>query len=266
MLIAHVRLSLWDKIYRLPVKDEPVVLGDRVVVKTDFGSELGTVIQVEESAAASEQTLGPKIEGEGTETFRKADYTDLKNGQEREIGKDEVLNYCREAIKKYKLPMKLVDARFPLDGGKIIFAFIAKGRVDFRELVKDLTRRFQKSVRLQQVNVREEVKFCGSIGACGRPLCCATYLQDLGNITLEKAQNQQIVHWGPDRLSGSCGRLKCCLAHEDELYKELAGKLPAIGSKIKTKGGEGEVANWHILKQTVDVRLADGSWLEVPIK
>lgn len=260
MLIAQVRLSLWDKIYYLPVKDEPVVLGDRVVVKTDFGSELGTVIKVEET---TEELKNPE---EGEETFRKANYSDLEKAQEREVGKSEVLNYCREAIKKYNLPMKLVDARFPLDGGKIIFAFIAKGRVDFRELVKDLTRHFQKSIRLQQVNVREEVKFCGSIGACGRPLCCATYLQDLGNITLEKAQNQQIVHWGPDRLSGSCGRLKCCLAHEDELYKELAGKLPPIGSKMKTKGGEGEVANWHILKQTVDVRLADGSWVEVPIK
>ncbi len=258
MLIAKIRLSPWDKTYTLFAPEGPLALGDLVVLKTDFGSEMGTVIALDEIPDASPKEIQPP--------YRRAVSADLEKHQEREIGKQEILTYCRDAIKKHDLPMKLVDARFPLDGGKIIFAFIAKGRVDFRELVKELTRHFQKSIRLQQVNVREEVKFCGSIGACGRPLCCATYLQDLGNITLEKAQSQQIAHWGPDRLSGACGRLKCCLAHEEELYKELAGKLPAIGSKIKIKGGEGEVANWHILKQTVDVRMADGSWQEVPIK
>jgi cell fate regulator YaaT (PSP1 superfamily) len=169
--------------------------------------------------------------------------------------------------------MKLIDVRFSFDGGKIIFAFTSRGRVDFRDLVRDLTHKFQKSIRLQQVNVREEARVTGDVGPCGRTLCCKSFLDDVGNITLEKAQNQQIVHWGPDRLSGVCGRLKCCLEYEDGLYQELAKNLPVIGRRVKTDSGSGEVIGWHILKQSVDVRLdkkdaEDGrpTIIEVPIK
>jgi cell fate regulator YaaT (PSP1 superfamily) len=151
--------------------------------------------------------------------------------------------------------MKVVDAHFSFDGGRLIFPFIADGRVDFRQLVKDLTHHFQKSIRLQQIGIRDEAKITGDFGSCGRQLCCKTHLKSLVSITSELAEVQQIAHRGSERLSGQCGRLRCCLAYEGKNYEELASNLPAIGSTIKTPQGKGEVIGWHTLKQTVDVAL-----------
>jgi len=153
--------------------------------------------------------------------------------------------------------MKLVDVHFSFDEKRVTFAFIAQGRVDFRELVKDLTRYYQKSIRLQQLGIRDEMKMCGDIGPCGRKLCCQGFVRDLGNITSEMAEEQQVAHRGSERLSGCCGRLRCCLSFEKNNYSELAKNLPELGAQVKTETGPGTVVGWHTLKQTVDVRVFD---------
>ena len=163
--------------------------------------------------------------------------------------------------------MKLVDIHFSYDGKRITFAFIAEGRVDFRELVKDLTRKFQKSVRMHQIGVRDEARVAGDIGPCGRILCCKKILKgNYGGTTTEMAYAQQVAHRGLERLSGQCGRLKCCLKYELADYEELKKNLPAIDSIVKTSKGKGKVVGWEILKQVVKVDLGDRTIIEVPIK
>lgn len=270
--VIEVKFSRWDKAYDFDPEDYDIEKGDKVIVKTKFGTEIGTVVRIKEldkkdlsEIEAEEREIKPIV--------RKANLSDLESQQERNLAKEEVMDECDRLVAKYDLPMKLVDARFSFDGGKITFAFTAQKRVDFRDLVRDLTHKFQKSIRLQQINVRDEARLTGDIGPCGRGLCCQNFLEDLGNITLEKAQNQQIIHWGPDRLSGVCGRLKCCLDYEEDMYLELAKNLPAIGRRVKTDSGSGEIIGWHILKQSVVVRLdkdkgdeGRATIIEVPIK
>jgi cell fate regulator YaaT (PSP1 superfamily) len=150
-----------------------------------------------------------------------------------------------------------VDVHFSFDDSRVTFAFIAEGRVDFRELLKDLNKSYKKNIRLQQIGIRDEIKISGDIGCCGRNLCCQSFYKDLGNITSDLAELQQVSHRGAERLSGVCGRLKCCLSYEKELYNELADKLPMIGEKLKTAHGRGSVIGWHVLRQSVDVLLDD---------
>jgi cell fate regulator YaaT (PSP1 superfamily) len=197
---------------------------------------------------------------------RKATKEDLEVLLERNKTKMWAMTECRALITKHSLPIKLVDAYFTFDDARVTFAFIADGRVDFRELLKELNKKFHKNIRLQQLGIRDEIKMTGDIGCCGRDLCCKTHLKELASITSDLADLQQVAHRGSDRLSGVCGRLKCCLLYEKAHYEELADKLPMIGEKIKTEHGKGQVISWHVLKQTVDVLLDDQQTIvEVPI-
>jgi cell fate regulator YaaT (PSP1 superfamily) len=168
--------------------------------------------------------------------------------------------------------MKVVDCHCSFDNQRLTFAFIADGRIDFRNLVKELNKHFQKSIRLHQLGVRDEAKIEGDIGSCGLVQCCKSHLKKLGNVTSDYADIQQVAHRGSERLSGVCGRLKCCLAYENEVYQERAKKLPAIGARVSTKHGRGEIIGWHVLKSTVDVRIDPekdndkGLVVEVPIE
>ena len=144
-----------------------------------------------------------------------------------------------------------------MDNSRITFAFIADGRVDFRDLLKDLNKEFKKNIRLQQIGIRDEIKICGDIGCCGKEVCCKSFYKDLGNVTSELAALQQVAHRGSERLSGVCGRLKCCLTFEQDLYNSLAEKLPMVGEKVSCKHGRGQVIGWHVLKGSVDVLLDD---------
>ena len=193
---------------------------------------------------------------------------DLEKKDELEKKRDETLSVCKKFIEKNQLDMKLVDVHFSFDDKKIIFAFIADGRIDFRQLVKDLIRHFQKNVRLQQLGVRDEAKIDGDIGACGMTQCCKTHLKVLGNVSAEQAEVQQISHRGAERLSGICNRLKCCLRYENDLYIDMSANFPPLGSKVKTPRGKGEVIDWHILKQTVNVKLDEDneSIVEIPLE
>lgn len=258
MKVAGIQFHPWGEIYHFDPKDFDLKAGDKVIVKTDLGLELGTVINLLElDRQASAEPL--KI------VLRPANSDDLRKLEENSKKKNEVLEKCRALIGKYNLPMKLVDCDFAFDGGKITIAFTAEERVDFRELVKDLTRTFQKSIRLEQIGIRDEARRVGDLGPCGRSLCCQRFLKDIGKVTTDLARVQQISHRGSDRLSGFCGRLMCCLAFERSFYEEESKKFPAPESIVKTRQGEGKVLSFNILKKTVNVELGDRNISEIPL-
>lgn len=265
MKVAEIQLNLWDRVYYYLLNDLALNFGDYVVIEANQNTEIGKLIGFKELA---DKDLPLQNEGEGIKSIiRKATLNDLEILEANEKNKDEAIEVCKKMIVKNQLEMKLIDAQFSFDGKKITFAFIADGRVDFRPLVKDLTRHFSKSIRLQQLGVRDEAKINGDVGSCGIVQCCKTHLKVLGNVSADQAELQQVSHRGAERLSGICGRLKCCLRYENDLYKELAQKFPPKGTKVKTPRGKGEVIEWHILKQSVRIRLDDepDTLVEVPI-
>ena len=262
MKIVEIQFTPWGRIYDFDAGDSALGTGDFVVVKTDLGVEIGKVVGTKDLEAKEIETAKLKIKP----IFRKASTADMIKLKEKDGQKKEALTVCKKLVRKYALPIKLIDAHFSFDGGRLTFAFVADGRVDFRDLVKDLTKFFQKSIRLQQLGIRDEAKISGDVGACGRNLCCQKFKKDLGNISSDLADLQQISHRGSDRLTGICGRLMCCLAYEQKNYEEAAKKLPPIGTAVRTDRGRGKVIGWHTLKQSVDVRLEEGTIIEVPIK
>ena len=264
MKLAKIQFNPWDIYYQYLVEDPEIKINDYVIAETETNLEIGKVIEL----AEIEQKKIEEINKEKPLkiVIRKASLKDLEVVENQEKNKDEVLAICKKLITKNQLPLKLIDAAFSFDDKKITFAFIADGRIDFRQLVKDLTRQFQKNIRLQQLGVRDEAKIDGDIGACGIVQCCKTFLHTLGNVSAEQAQLQQVSHRGAERLSGICGRLKCCLRYENDLYNDLAKNFPAIGRLVKTPRGKGEVIDWHILKQMVRVKLSEeDTIIEVPI-
>jgi cell fate regulator YaaT (PSP1 superfamily) len=265
MKIFEVQYNPWDKIVFCPASELDFKLNDQVIINLDTNLEIGRIIGLKDINEKAVEEL--KLTNELPAIIRKATLQDLEKKDELEKRKDEVLVICKKFIEKNQLAMKLVDVHFSLDDKKFTFAFIADGRIDFRQLVKDLIRQFQKNVRLQQLGVRDEAKIDGDIGACGMTQCCKTHLKILGNVSAEQAEAQQISHRGAERLSGICNRLKCCLRYENELYVELGAKFPPLGSKVKTPRGKGIIIECHILKQTVSVRLdEDGETIvEIPL-
>lgn len=249
MKIAQIQFAPWDKVYDFLIPGLEVASGDFVIVGTEMGKELGKIIKIIELLES------PKEDRELKPIIKKADYEDIAK-LPNQAQKEAALEYCRELVEKHNLSMKLVDVHFSLDGSRMNFAFISDGRVDFRELVKDLVAHFNTNIRLTQIGTRDEAKMTGDCGPCGRGLCCRDFLQEFSSITSEMAEAQQVVHRGSERISGMCGRLMCCLSYEYEGYKEMAGQLPPIGTKVNVDGSRGIVIGHHILKQTVDVRLA----------
>jgi cell fate regulator YaaT (PSP1 superfamily) len=267
MKIALVQFSSWDKLGAYDPHDLVVKEGDFVVVSAASVLDLGRVIEIKENAAEGEWELLGSVDRLATDD----DLSAYRDNNPFAV-KQEAIDYCHRLAKRQNLEMKVVDCFFSLDGKRLVFAFIADGRVDFRSLVKDLTRHFQRSIRMHQLGVRDEAKISGDIGSCGKGLCCREHLRTLGNVTSELAEEQQIAHRGSERLSGICGRLKCCLAYEKELYEELIKKLPPVGTRVKTAHGRGVVIGWHVLRCSVDVKIdpdKEGDKqiiVEVPIK
>ena len=260
MKVAQIQFTPWDKVYNFALNSLDIKTGDYVIVETDLGMEMGKVsgfkeinkieTEKEENEASDEEKRELKA------ILRKALPTDLEKLPDYKE-KRKALTICKDLVEKYQLPMKLIDVHFSFDDSRVTFAFISDGRVDFRELVKELTRQFNRSIRLQQIGIRDEAKLMGDYGHCGKQLCCRTFLKDLASITSEMAEAQQCVHRGSDRISGICGRLMCCLAYENKGYEELAKKMPALGAKVSVDGKRGVVVGHHILKQTVDVEFRD---------
>lgn len=249
MIVAGVRFHNQDKNYDFDSSGLDLKLGDVVIVETEIGTESGKVASIEKKSENGEnkESLKPVL--------RVATTTDLDKIKKYQDKVEEAVTYCRESVSKLGLEMKLVDAHFAFDGSRVTLYFTADSRIDFRELVKDLTRKFQKSVRLQQIGSRDAAAKIGDYGICGRKLCCKQYLKEFESITLDTARVQQMEHRGSDRLSGCCGRLMCCLSYEAKTYKELAKKMPAMGEEVMTKSGRGRVVSRNILKQEVQVRL-----------
>ena len=181
---------------------------------------------------------------------------DIKKNEENKRREKEAFNICLEKIKKHKLDMKLIDVEYKFDNTKILFYFTADGRIDFRELVKDLASIFKVRIELRQIGVRDEIRKIGGNGMCGRQLCCCSFLNNFDAVSIKMAKEQNIA-LNPAKISGNCGRLMCCLKYEAEVYEEKLKKLPKIGAIVKTPEGEGEVCSIETLKEIVKVRLKD---------
>ena len=251
MKIAQIQFAPWDKVYNFKADDFKIKRGSYVIVSTELGDELGKIVFIEDREPRADELAGG-------EKFLKpikclAGASDLSRIAS-EDKKNEALAVCRDFILKRDLNIKLVDVHFSFEGNRLNFAFIADGRVDFRDLVKDLTGYFNSQIRLTQIGTRDEARFSGDCGPCGKVLCCRGFIRDFFSITSDMAEAQQVVHRGSERISGMCGRLMCCLSFEYEGYKELAGKLPPIGTKVNVDGNHGVIVGHHILKQSVDVK------------
>lgn len=262
-VIVFIQLVSWDGLYSArflrgerPIEKEMFSVGDSVIIKTKAGSDLGLIIRVTEKQEieSAEETI----------ILRKASEDDLSKFKEKNKDKKKVIKICENLAKKRALQIKIIDALFSFDSGRIIFAFVAPCRVDFRLLVKDLAQKFHKSIRMHQVGARQETGLVGDVGPCGRPLCCLSFLKKLGHVTTDMMFHQNLSQRGPERLSGICGRLKCCLSFEEDAYCKILEELPPMGSNVKTKKGQGKVVGYRILEKIVIIKIKDNSF-EIPL-
>lgn len=247
MKVIGVRFRTAGKIYYFSPLEFEIKKGDHVIVETARGIEFGTVVmppkEIEEEKVT--QPLKP--------VFRLAAAKDLEQEEANRKKEKEAFQICLEKIKKHNLEMKLIDAEYTFDNNKVLFYFTADGRIDFRELVKDLAAVFKTRIELRQIGVRDETKIVGGIGICGRPLCCHTYLSEFAPVSIKMAKEQNLS-LNPTKISGVCGRLMCCLNNEENIYEELNRKLPGVGDFVTTEDGlKGEVHSINILRQLVKV-------------
>ena len=245
--VIGVRFRTAGKIYYFGPKDIEFKRADHVIVETARGVEYGTVVLPNMEVSDDKVTQPLK------NVIRKAtEDDDEREKRNREKEKD-AYKVCQEKILKHGLEMKLINAEYTFDNNKVLFYFTADGRVDFRELVKDLAGVFRTRIELRQVGVRDETKILGGMGICGRPLCCHTYLADFAPVSIKMAKEQSLS-LNPTKISGICGRLMCCLQNEAEVYEELNRKLPRVGDTVTTPDGlKGEVRETNVLKQIVKV-------------
>ncbi len=249
--VARVEFEGPARTQYCPAPEYSLRRGDVVVAETDWGVGMGTVgTLLEDFPLEAEKAPVRRI-------LRRATATDLSRRAALAEREREALDFCRERILARGLRMKLTEVRIGLDSSKAMFYFTAEGRVDFRELVKDLTQYLRTRVELRQIGVRDEAKVLGAVGPCGRPLCCRTFLQTFAPVSIRMAKDQNLA-LNPAKLSGMCGRLKCCLAYEHPLYAELKRCLPKVGCCVTSCQGPGHVRAQNILGQTVLVALETG--------
>ena len=245
--VIGVRFRTAGKIYYFDPGKLQIQKGDNVIVETARGVEFGTVVgepkEVEDDKVI--QPLKPVL--------RIATEKDKKQEEENKVKEKKAFHICLEKIQKHELEMKLIDAEYTFDNNKVLFYFTADGRIDFRELVKDLASVFKTRIELRQIGVRDETKIRGGIGVCGRPLCCHTHLPEFIPVSIKMAKEQNLS-LNPTKISGVCGRLMCCLKHEEETYEELNRKLPNVGDFVHTDDGKkGEVHSINVLRQLVKI-------------
>lgn len=226
-------------------------VGDIAIVNYDSGIDNAVVSKI--------NSLPIEKDKEISRIVRKANSSDLEICERNHEKEVEAVKSCREMVKKRALSMKIVDAHFSFDGSKVTFSFIAEKRVDFRELVKDLSKQFQRSIRLQQIGSRDEAKGKGGFGACGRSLCCMKFSGALQSVTIEDARLQQMGQRGSDRLSGLCDRLRCCLAFESEQYKKNLQDFPKERQEVQWENKKGMVVDRNIMLRIVTVEFEDKS-------
>lgn len=229
-------------------------IGDQVVIEVERGLDYGEVV--------SEPVPTDHPDDAVKAVLRVAAAADLKQIDENRKKAQEASTTCTQKIHDHKLDMKLVGAEYAFDRSKILFYFTAEGRVDFRELVKDLAKIFKARIELRQIGVRDEAKMLGGFGPCGRELCCCRFLKDFEPVTIKMAKDQNLS-LNPPKISGLCGRLMCCLSYEHKFYKETSRGLPREGEKIETGEGKGKVLNVNVFKRQATVMLEDGKVLEM---
>lgn len=245
--VIGVRFRTAGKVYFFNPLQLEIKRGDHVIVETARGIEFGTVVagvhEVEDDKVI--QPLKP--------VMRIAGERDIEQEAANKEKEKEAFKICKEKILKHGLEMKLIDAEYTFDNNKVLFYFTADGRIDFRELVKDLASVFRTRIELRQIGVRDETKIRGGIGICGRPLCCHTYLSEFAPVSIKMAKEQNLS-LNPTKISGVCGRLMCCLTNEEETYEELNSHLPANGDHVTTPEGlRGDVQSVNVLRQLVKV-------------
>lgn len=245
--VIGVRFRTAGKIYFFDPVEFEIKRGDHVIVETARGVEYGTVV-CDPKEVEEDQVIQPL-----KAVLRVATVKDDEQEKSNKEKEREAFKICLEKIRKHELDMKLIDAEYTFDNNKVLFYFTADGRIDFRELVKDLAAVFKTRIELRQIGVRDETKILGGIGSCGRPLCCHTHLSEFVPVSIKMAKEQNLS-LNPTKISGVCGRLMCCLKHEEETYEELNKSLPNVGDFVNCIDGvRGEVHSVNVLRQLVKV-------------
>jgi len=248
--IVGVRFKQAGKIYYFDPLDFKISKDTYVVVETARGIELGEVVI--EPCEINEENIVKPLKS----VLRLATDDDLKVRRANKEKEKQAFSICNEQIKKHNLEMKLVEVEYTFDGSKVLFYFTADGRVDFRDLVKDLAAIFKVRIELRQIGVRDETKTIGSIGVCGRALCCTQFLGEFEPVSIKMAKEQGLS-LNPTKISGACGRLMCCLKYEQDCYEELLKITPRVGAIVKTPDGKGEVESVNLLRGLVKVKIDD---------
>ncbi|MCI8601812.1 MAG: stage 0 sporulation family protein [Oscillospiraceae bacterium] len=246
--IIGVRFKITGKTYYFSPGGLQISLGDRVVVETARGVECGQVV------IANRQVEDNAIVAPLKKIMRLANAKDLAQLEENRRREEEAFQICQQRIQQRRLQMSLVDVEYTFDGNKILFYFTADGRVDFRELVKDLAGVFRTRIELRQIGVRDESKMLGGLGICGRPFCCSTFLGDFQPVSIKMAKEQNLS-LNPAKISGSCGRLMCCLKYEQAAYEDLLRITPRVGAVVRTAEGNGVVIENNLLTGELKVAL-----------
>ena len=249
--VIGVRFRTAGKIYFFSPGEFEIKQGDHVIVETARGIEYGRVV------SASKEVDDDSVVQPLKSVIRIATEQDEKTVEKNRQKEKEAFKICQEKIRKHGLDMKLIEAEYTFDNNKVLFYFTADGRIDFRELVKDLAAVFRTRIELRQIGVRDEAKMLGGMGICGRKLCCNTFLSEFAPVSIKMAKEQNLS-LNPTKISGVCGRLMCCLKNEQETYEYLNSKLPNVGEKLKTKDGVvGEVQRVDVLRQKVKLIVED---------
>lgn len=254
--VVGVRFRPQGKIYDFDAGHFVLALGNHVIVETEQGLAFGTVAMA--AKAAGDRENKPPLK----KVYRLANEADLEQQQRNLEHEKLAYTYCIECIKQLKLVMNLVSVESLFDGSKLTFYYTADGRVDFRELVKMLVKRFRVRIEMRQIGVRNRAKMCGGIGRCGNELCCCAFINNFQPVSVRMAKEQGLS-LNPSKISGLCGRLMCCLAFEYDCYCEMKNEFPKWGKTITSKAGRGKVVRQNILKRTVTIQLEDGKEVEV---
>jgi cell fate regulator YaaT (PSP1 superfamily) len=246
--IVAISLQTTGHLYNYLAGDIPLTRGDRVLIDTENGTRVGTV-EIEPHEPAHTLNLAAM-----KPVMRLASDTDFDVEHENILREERARRLCLQRLRERSLLMKLVSAEYSFDGRKVVFYFIAEGRIDFRDLVRDLANTLRVRVEMKQIGARDETKVTGGVGPCGRELCCSSFLRDFDAVTVKMAREQGLA-LNPSRLAGMCGRLKCCLKYEYGTYLELKKALPNLGRRVQSVKGDGKVIRQNILKQTVMIAL-----------
>lgn len=256
--VVGVRFKAAGKVYYFDPGDFEIELNSYVIVETARGVEFGQVV-IGIREVPDEDIVAPL-----KKVIRVADEDDKKHAEENEKKEKDAFGICLQKIEAHNLDMKLIDVEYTFDNNKVLFYFTADGRVDFRELVKDLAAVFKTRIELRQIGVRDESKMLGGIGICGRMLCCKSFLGEFQPVSIKMAKEQGLS-LNPTKISGTCGRLMCCLKYEQEAYEEVLSRAPKVGAIVSTPDGQGTIMEVNLLKEIIKVKMDKGNETDLKI-